>query len=71
MSNTVQLKFNDPAPDLTLLDGNGKPTKLSSLWKNGVLINKEDVGGAISRTMKLVLAGGQVTLKTRTGEAPL
>lgn len=41
------------------------------LWKNGVLIGKEDVGGSISRTLKLDLSNGLVTLKTRTGEAPL
>jgi peroxiredoxin len=38
MSNKTHLKFNDPAPDLTLLDGSGKPTQLSSLWKKKVLI---------------------------------
>ncbi|GJQ36249.1 MAG: hypothetical protein JETCAE01_22590 [Anaerolineaceae bacterium] len=38
MSNITQLKFNDPAPDLTLLDKNGKPIRLSSLWKKKVLV---------------------------------
>lgn len=38
MSNTAHLKFNDSAPDLTLPDGNGKPTKFSSLWKKSVLV---------------------------------
>jgi peroxiredoxin len=38
MPNIAQLKFNDPAPDLTLQDVNGKPVQLSSLWKKQVLI---------------------------------
>lgn len=40
-------------------------------WKNGVLIDGEDVGGSISRTMRLNLASGEVTLKTRDGEVSL
>lgn len=38
MPNIIHLKFNDPAPDLVLLDVNGNSIKLSSLWKNQVLI---------------------------------
>ncbi len=38
MSNNFHLKFNDPAPDLALLDGRGKSIQLSSLWKKKVLI---------------------------------
>ena len=38
MSTVTQLKFNDLAPDLSLLDGNGKPRKLSTLWKKNVLV---------------------------------
>lgn len=33
-----QLKFNDLAPDVKLLDANGKSIQLSSLWKKGVLV---------------------------------
>lgn len=40
-------------------------------WKNGVLIAAEDVGGAISRTVRLNIATGEVVLKTRGGEATL
>jgi chemotaxis protein CheD len=40
-------------------------------WKNGVLIHKEDVGGSISRTLRLKVGTGQVTLKTREGEVEL
>jgi peroxiredoxin len=36
--NVAHLKFNDPAPDLTLQDVNGKPVELSSLWRQRVLI---------------------------------
>lgn len=32
------LKFNDPAPDVELLDVNGNPVRLSSLWKKEVLV---------------------------------
>jgi peroxiredoxin len=38
MSKSTQLNFNDPAPDLPLLDRNGKPIRLSSLWKKKVLL---------------------------------
>ncbi len=33
------------------------------LWKNGVLIHAEDVGGVVNRTMELNIANGEVTLK--------
>lgn len=38
MAKLVQLKFNDPAPDVELLDANGQPVRLSSLWKDQVLV---------------------------------
>jgi len=38
MSNLNQLKFNDLAPDLELLDTEGKKRKLSSLWEKNVLL---------------------------------
>jgi peroxiredoxin len=38
MANQAQLKFNDPAPDAKLLDGEGKPVQLSSLWQDKVLV---------------------------------
>lgn len=34
------------------------------LWKNGVLIQGEDVGGAMSRTVSLDVATGEVALST-------
>ncbi|MGD8450376.1 MAG: chemotaxis protein CheD [Phycisphaerae bacterium] len=40
-------------------------------WKNGVMISGEDVGGSVSRTVKLHIATGQVTVKTRNQEVPL
>ena len=40
-------------------------------WKNGVMIDGENVGGSISRTVRLDVATGKVTLKTREGEVPL
>jgi len=38
MSKFTHLKFNDPAPDLELLDTGGKKMRLSSLWKKQVLV---------------------------------
>lgn len=40
-------------------------------WKNGVMIKSENVGGAVSRTLKVRVSDGTVTLKTRTGEVSL
>ncbi len=40
-------------------------------WKNGILIDAEDVGGSISRTMRLEIGTGRVTLKTRNGEVEM
>ncbi len=40
-------------------------------WKNGIMIQSEDVGGSISRTMRVDNATGTVTIKTRGGESPL
>lgn len=38
MPKTAHLKFNDPAPDVQVLNANGTPIWLSSLWKDQVLI---------------------------------
>jgi len=38
MPNLAHLKFNDPAPNLTLQDVHGTPLQLSSLWREQVLI---------------------------------
>lgn len=40
-------------------------------WKNGVMIDGEHVGGALSRTLKLELRSGRVTVKTKEGEVQL
>jgi chemotaxis protein CheD len=37
-------------------------------WKNGVLIEAENVGGSISRTVRLEVGTGRVTVKTRNQE---
>ena len=37
------------------------------LWKNGVLIEKEDVGGSLSRTIRLEIGTGRFTMR-RGGE---
>ena len=38
MPKRAHLKFNDPAPDLQVLNTNSTPVSLSSLWKNQILI---------------------------------
>lgn len=40
-------------------------------WKNGILIDAEDVGGSVSRTMRLNIDTGRVTLKIRGKEIEL
>ena len=40
-------------------------------WKNGVMINGEDVGGSISRTVKVDVGTGTTMLKTRNQEVAL
>ncbi|GMU21907.1 MAG: hypothetical protein AMXMBFR13_19950 [Phycisphaerae bacterium] len=40
-------------------------------WKNGVLIDAEDVGGSASRTLRLDLATGRVTIKSQMKEVEL
>ena len=40
-------------------------------WKNGVLIEAEDVGGAVSRTMRLSIGSGRVSIKNRNREVEL
>lgn len=41
------------------------------LWKNNILIDGEDVGGSVSRTLRLNVDTGRVMLKTRDGEVVL
>jgi len=38
MQNPAHLKFNDLAPDIPVLDTEGKPIQLSSLWKKQTLV---------------------------------
>jgi len=38
MATITHLKFNDPAPDMELLNSDGVPVRLSSFWKDRVLI---------------------------------
>ena len=40
-------------------------------WKNGVMINAESVGGSVSRTLKLEVGTGVVTIKSRNQEVLL
>lgn len=40
-------------------------------WKNGILIESEHVGGSLSRTLRLNIKTGRVTLKMRKEEVEL
>lgn len=40
-------------------------------WKNGILIDREDVGGSVSRTVRLEVDSGRVTIRNRAGEVEL
>lgn len=40
-------------------------------WKNGVLIDSEDVGGSVSRTVRLDVQTGRVTIRNRGKEVEL
>ena len=40
-------------------------------WKNGVMIEAEDVGGSLSRTMRLCVDTGRVTVSSRGREIEL
>ena len=40
-------------------------------WKNGVLIGAEDVGGSLSRTVRLDVSTGRFTIKSRGREVEL
>jgi chemotaxis protein CheD len=44
---------------------------LRILRRNGVKIDAEDVGGGVSRGMRLDIGNGAVTVKTRNGEVSL
>lgn len=63
----------------SLLDDNGTfnigkrnyLTLRKIFWKNGVLIDAEHVGGALSRTVRLRVDTGRVTLKTQGQEVEL
>jgi chemotaxis protein CheD len=41
------------------------------LWKNNILIKASDVGGMMSRTLRLELETGRVTVKSSHGEVEL
>lgn len=41
------------------------------LWKNNMLIKASDIGGTVSRTVRLELDTGRVTVKTSQGEREL
>lgn len=41
------------------------------LWKNGMLITSEDIGGQISRTLRLEIGTGRVTVKSNGQEVEL
>ena len=40
-------------------------------WRNGIQIVAEHVGGSLSRTLRLSIGAGRVTIKNRNGEVEL
>lgn len=40
-------------------------------WKNGILIDAEQVGGSISRTLRLTVQTGRVTIRSRSEKVEL
>jgi chemotaxis protein CheD len=40
-------------------------------WKNGVIINAEDVGGSRSRTVRLTIGTGRVVIHSQGEESEL
>jgi len=40
-------------------------------WKNGIMIHGEHVGGSLSRTMRLDLCTGAVTIRSKEGEVEI
>ena len=41
------------------------------LWKNNLLIKGEDVGGSLSRTLRLEIGSGRVSVKSSRGDVEL
>jgi len=41
------------------------------LWKNNILIEKQDIGGSHSRTASIIVASGEVKIKSGGREYPL
>ena len=41
------------------------------MWKNGMLIQREDVGGEITRTLRLEIATGRLTVRSNGVEREL
>jgi len=41
------------------------------LWKNGVMIKAEDIGGHVARTMSLALADGEIIIRSNGAEQTL
>lgn len=41
------------------------------LWKNNILIEKQDIGGSMSRTVSIIVGNGDVKIKSGGKEYPL
>ena len=55
----------DPDKDMFQIGRRNFTALRKILWKNGVLINKHDVGGADPRTMTLILVDGEVKISSK------
>ena len=55
----------DPDKDMFQIGRRNFTALRKILWKNGVLINRHDVGGTSPRTMTLTMSGGVVSITSK------
>lgn len=55
--------FNSGSSDMLQIGARNLAILRKVMWKNGVIIEHESVGGSVSRTIELVLATGEIKLK--------
>jgi chemotaxis protein CheD len=55
----------DPDKDMFQIGRRNFTALRKILWRNGVLINKHDVGGLDPRTMALIMTNGEVTVSSK------
>jgi chemotaxis protein CheD len=71
MAGGAAIRRNEQSPDFFEIGRRNVVMLRKLLWRNGVLLKAEDVGGGHSRTMSLALGTGEVRIRTEEGEATL